>query len=143
VKSAEQIVNNVLEAQPQPPFDYPYDKVAAIAKQWFRRNAGQVAQDDLGDEVGFLIYLEQGKVRAGALAFGRGSEVEVPDPPPGTHLLAMLHTHPTCSAELSVFDWDEGQQAANKLGHTFMMYVVGLDDDGEGMTMVEQEFEPE
>ena len=129
-------------AQESLPFDDPDDKLAAIAKQWFRRNARRVAQDDIGDEVGFLIYLEQGKVKAGALAYGRGSEVEVPDPPPGAEPLAMLHTHPTCSAELSDFDEEEGQKAANERGHSFILYVVGLADDGESVTMVEEEFEP-
>jgi hypothetical protein len=128
------------EAQGTPEPDY--DAVARYAHAWFKKNARNF--NDWPYEIGFALYWSpQGKVVPGTLVQGEAAEVEWPEQPELGIEVGSIHSHTGCSAELSDFDAEEGQKVANRTGQFYAMFVIGPDDDGEGVTMVEEVFEPE
>lgn len=110
--AAAKVVNRLLEAD-----DFPADQIAALAQQWFKRNARKLYDEHY--ELGFGIYRDlQGQLRA--MPVERGEEVEIgfeDAPPEGGDPVGSLHTHVGSIGELSDFDREEGQKMADKLGH--------------------------
>lgn len=138
-----QVVGNVgrviMEAAPGEP---DYEAVARYAHAWFKKNARNF--DDWPYEIGFALYWSpQGKVVPGTLVQGEAAEVQWPEQPELGIEIGSIHSHTGCSAELSDFDMAEGQKAANKSGQFYAMFVIGPNDEGEGVTMVEEVFDPE
>jgi proteasome lid subunit RPN8/RPN11 len=56
--------------------------------------------------------------------------------------VAVVHSHPGMSAELTDEDYRVGEAVAKETGEPFSVYAIGLADDGESMTMTREEFEP-
>lgn len=130
---------DIEEAQGTPEPDY--DAVARYAHAWFKKNARNF--NDWPYEIGFALYWSpQGKVVPGTLVQGEAAEVQWPEQPELGIEIGSIHSHTGCSAELSDFDAEEGQKVANRTGQFYAMFVIGPDDEGEGVTMVEEVFEP-
>ena len=125
---------------------YPARAVERMANRWLKANARQVAaslEEQAAWEVGFTIYRdESGSVAATELARGGAAEVDLPDPPRGCVALGSLHTHVGSEGALSEFDYEAGQAEADRLGSPYYMFVVGPADDGEGLMMSSELFEP-
>jgi hypothetical protein len=79
----------------------------------------------------------------GTLVQGEAAEVEWPEEPNLGIEVGSIHSHTGSSGELSPWDMEQGQAVANKTGTFYTMFVIGPDDEGEGITMVEEVFEPE
>jgi hypothetical protein len=133
---ASEVVQRLLEAE------YPVNEIEALAQEWFRLNAAKVRDEQY--EVGFTIFVDAlGEVRAGPLERGGEAEIGFADAEDGGDPVGSLHTHVDSFGEFSDYDIEQGQKMADELGHPYYMFVVGLADDGESMTMSQELFEPQ
>lgn len=119
-------------------------RMQRLSLQWMKQNRVTLLDEDNRWEVGFSFYLDiSGKVRMTQLERGDEAEIKLPDPPPGTQLIGSLHTHIGSEGVHSDYDMEVGQSLANELNDIYMMFVVGPDEDGEGLVLSEEIFEPE
>ena len=120
---------------------FPYDKIEVAASLWFERNARKLHDERW--ELGFAFYLDpRGELRTTDLNRGEEAEIDIPEAPAGCDEVGSLHTHVGSIGEFSQFDMEEGQKMADKLGHPYYMFVIGPDDEGTGMIMSQELFEP-
>jgi hypothetical protein len=122
---------------------FPVDEIEALAHKWVRKNGRNLMGEDARWELAFTFYLDpQGKLRTTELNRGEAAEVEMPPVPEGCDEVGSLHTHVGSIGEFSDFDLEEGQKRADQLGHAYYMFVIGPNDDEDGLMMSQELFEP-
>lgn len=143
IKFNEPVLNDVQGEDLKESVEFPEEEIEALAEQWFEKNGQMLMSDDSRWELALSFYIDQaGALRHTELARGEEAVVEIPSVPEGCDDVGSLHTHVGSTGEFSDFDLEQGQQMADRLGHPYYMFVVGPDENGEGLTMSRELFEP-